>query len=469
MLLSALLLAAPLSLAQTTPAQPAPAQSAPPQTAPVQAAAFTLQDVLAALSTSSAYRQLQLTLQSAQVQAQAAQAATGLTAGVSGSAGYSAGGSTTDSSGNTVAVGGSVSASVGVSASLPVLPWAAATLGAQSAARSLKVAQVTAAQGVAALKTTLEQAYGRAVTAQLNLAIAGRSLTLTQRQLAQVTAFQAENNATAVSVQTAQAAVQTAQTTLQGAQNELDSARRALGTLTGRDLSAASFSPDLSAALAGAALPGQAAALVAAQNFSPALAGAQKAVTDAQASLASAERARRLPAATLTADYGPGSSGSRSGLSGSLNLQSGVASVGYTQSLGGSGVGSSFSLGLSASFNVLDPAADGALKVAQLGAQQAQLALVVQQATLTQTLQDSYNAASLAASSVLPRQTSVAAYTTAVNVARDRLAAGLATETDVLNAEIALAQAVRDLNSAQIAALITSAQLSALTGLTGAP
>lgn len=457
-LLSALL-AAPLSLAQT-----APPQTTPPQTSAVQTTPFTLQDALAGLGTSSASRQLQLALQSAQVQAQAAQASTGFTAGVSGSAGYNAGGSS-----GTVTTGSSVSASVGISASLPVLPWAAATLGAQSAARSLKVAQVTYAQGTAALKTSLEQAYGRAVTAQLNLAAVGSTLALVRRQLAQVTAFQAENNATAVSVQTAQAALQTAQTSLQGAQNEFDSARRALGTLTGRDLAEASFSPDLSAALAGAALPGLPAALAAAQDFSPALAGARKAVADAQASVSSAERARRLPAATLSADYGPGSSGSRSGLSSSLNLQSGVASVGYTQPIGGSVGSSSFSLGLSASFNVLDPAADGALKVAQLGLQQSQLALVVQQASLIQSLQDSYSAAALAASSVLPRQTGVAAYTTAVNVARDRLAAGLATETDVLNAEIALAQAVRDLNSAQISALITSAQLSALTGLTGAP
>lgn len=457
-LLSALL-AAPLSLAQT-----APPQTTPPQTSAVQTTPFTLQDALAGLGTSSASRQLQLALQSAQVQVQAAQASTGFTAGVSGSAGYNAGGSS-----GTVTTGSSVSASVGISASLPVLPWAAATLGAQSAARSLKVAQVTYAQGTAALKTSLEQAYGRAVTAQLNLAAVGSTLALVRRQLAQVTAFQAENNATAVSVQTAQAALQTAQTSLQGAQNEFDSARRALGTLTGRDLAEASFSPDLSAALAGAALPGLPAALAAAQDFSPALAGARKAVADAQASVSSAERARRLPAATLSADYGPGSSGSRSGLSSSLNLQSGVASVGYTQPIGGSVGSSSFSLGLSASFNVLDPAADGALKVAQLGLQQSQLALVVQQASLIQSLQDSYSAAALAASSVLPRQTGVAAYTTAVNVARDRLAAGLATETDVLNAEIALAQAVRDLNSAQISALITSAQLSALTGLTGAP
>ncbi len=461
-LLSALL-AAPLPLAQT-----APLQTAPLQTSAVQTTPFTLQDALAGLGTSSASRQLQLALQSAQVQAQAAQASTGFTAGVSGSAGYSAGGSSTGSSG-TVTTGSSVSASVGITASLPVLPWAAATLGAQSAARSLKVAQVTYAQGTAALQTTLEQAYGRAVTAQLNLAALGSTLALARRQLAQVTAFQAENNATAVSVHTAQAALQTAQTSLQGAQNEFDSARRALGILTGRDLAGASFSPDLSAALAGAALPGLPAALAAAQNFSPALATAQKAVADAQASVSNAERARRLPAATLSADYGPGSSGSRSGLSGSLNLQSGVASVGYTQPIGGGAGSSSFSLGLSASFNVLDPAADGALKVAQLGLQQSQLALVVQQASLIQSLQDSYSAAALAASSVLPRQTGVAAYTTAVNVARDRLTAGLATETDVLNAEIALAQAVRDLNSAQISALITSAQLSALTGLTGAP
>ncbi|WP_424950914.1 TolC family protein [Deinococcus sp.] len=440
-----------------------------PQTAPDPAAlppTFSFQEALAGLTASAQYRQLQLTLLSAQVQAQDAQAATGFTAGVNGGLSYG-GGSTTDSSGVTTQ-SSSASASLGVSASLPVLPWATANLNAQSAARSLAVAQLTFAQAVAALRTSLEQAYGRAVTAQLNLSIAQDNLTLAQRQLAQVTAFQANNNATVQSVQAAQAAVQTAAVAVASAQNELDSARRALGTLVGRDLNAAVLSPDLTAALAGAALPTQAAALTAAQAFSPALASAQKALTDAQVALTNAERARRLPAATVTAEYGPGTSSARSGLSTSLNIQTGLLSASYTQPIGSSG-STSFALGLNASFNVLDPAADGTLKLAEVQLQQAQAALTVGQATVTQNLLDAYSVAQLAAASVGPRVSSVTAFTTALATARARLAAGLATETEVLNAEIALAQAERDLNSAQTLALTTAAQLSAQTGLTGAP
>lgn len=460
--------------AQPSPAVPSPASTSPATTSPatlagVAAPTFGFQDALTGLSASAQYRQLQLTLAAAQVQAQAAQAATGFTAGVSGSASY--GSSTTTDSTGTATEGTSLSANLTASASLPVLPWSAANLSAQSAARSYAVAQVTFAQAVAALKTAVEQAYGRAVTAQLNLSIAQNSLTLSQRQLTQVTAFQANNNATVQSVQAAQAAVQTATVAVVSAQNELDSSRRALGTLVGRDLSAAVFDGNLASAVAGVALPAQQAALVAAQAFSPALASAQKAVTDAQTAVTTAERNRRLPAATVTAQYGPGSGTGRSGLSTSLNVQTGLLSASYSQPLSSasSSGSASFALGLSASFNVLDPAADGALKVAQLQLQQAQVGVTVQQATLNQGLLDAYSAAQVAAQSILARVSSVTAYTTALDTARARLAAGLSTETDVLNAEIALAQALRDLNSAQIAALTTAAQLSALTGLSGAP
>jgi len=479
---------------QTTPLQVTPGQIAPAPTAPVpsvttpgtvvpvqtttpavqtQAATptFSFQDALAGLTASAQYLQLQLTLQAAQVQAQAAQAATGVTAGVSGSAAYATG-STTDSTTGKVTDTSALTASVVASASLPVLPWATANLSAQAAQRSYAVAQVSYAQNVAFLKTNLELAYGRAVAAQLNLSIARNNLTLSQRQLAQVTAFRANNNATVQSVQTAQAAVQTAVVAVSSAQNELDSARRALGTLVGRDLSTAVVDPDLRAAVTQVALPTQAAALAAAQAFSPLVASAQKAVIDAQVGLTTAERNRRLPSASVTASYGPGSSSARSGLSAGLNVQTGLLSASYTQPLlsgTASAAGSSFALGLNASFNVLDPSADGALKLAQVQLQQAQVAVTVQQASVAQTLVDAYNSAQVAAASIAARQSSVTAYTTALATSRARFTAGLATETEVLNAEIALAQAVRDLTSAQVLALTTAAQLSGLTGLSGAP
>ncbi|WP_456832321.1 TolC family protein [Deinococcus sp. UYEF24] len=460
-----------------TPTITAPSSTTPLQTAPttsviapaLAAPTFTFQQALAGLTASAQYRQLQLTLSAAQVQAQTAQASTGLTAGVSGTLGY-ASGSSTDASG-VVTDTSSLSGTVVASASLPVLPWSTANLNAQAAARSYAVAQVSFAQNVAFLKTNLELAYGRVVTAQLNLSIARNSLTLAQRQLAQVTAFQTNNNATVQSVQAAQSAAQTAAVAVVSAQNELDSSRRALGTLVGQDLSAAVLNTDLSAEVTGVALPSQQAALVGAQAFSPLLASAQRAVTDAQVAVQTAERNRRLPATSVNASYGPGSSSARSGLSTSLNVQTGLLSASYTQPvLGSSGSGSaSFSLGLSASFNVLDPAADGSLKLAQVQLQQAQTAVTVQQDSVAQTLVDAYSAAQVAAQSIAARASSVTAYTTALATSRARLTAGLATETEVLNAEIALAQAVRDLNSAQVLALTTAAQLSGLTGLSGAP
>ena len=270
-----------------TPAEPAPTTSVIALALAVPT--FTFQQALAGLTASAQYRQLQLTLSAAQVQT--AQASTGLTAGVSGTLGYALG-SSTESSG-VVSDATSLSGTVVASASLSVLPWATANLNAQAAARSLAVAQVSFAQ---------------------------HSLTLSQRQLAQVTAFQTNNNATVQSVQAAQSAA----VAVVSARNELGSSRRALGTLVGQDLSAAVWAADLSAAVSGAALPSQAAALMGAQAFSPLLANARKVVTDAQVAVTTAERNRRLPATSLSASYGPGSSSARSGLSTSLNVQTGL-------------------------------------------------------------------------------------------------------------------------------------------------
>ncbi|WP_189093945.1 TolC family protein, partial [Deinococcus ruber] len=221
-------------------------------------------------------------------------------------------------------------------------------------------------------------------------------------------------------------------------------------TLTGRDLSTATFNPDVTPAVSTlATLPAVNATLTAARAFSPALASAQKAVTDAQVAIDSARRARDLPATSVSASFGPGSGSSRSGLNASLNLNSGIASASYTQpiSLGTASAGSaSFALGLTASFNVLDPAADGTLKLAELQLQQAQAALTVQGQTVDQNALDAYNAARIAAQAIQARQTAVTAYTTALATVQTRFEVGLSTETDVLNAQIALAQAVRDLN-----------------------
>ena len=453
----ALLLGSQLIPASAQVSPPPTTSSAPsPSSVPaVPAAVFTLQDALSSLTDSAQYRQLQLALGVAQAQTQAARAATGITAGVNNTLGYST--STTTGS-------NSVSTSLGVSGSLPVLPWAAASLAAQSAARAEAIARVTFTQAVAALTAAVDQAYGRAATAQLGVDIASNTLVLSQRQLIQVQAFEANRNATVQSVQAAQSAVQTAAVNVQSAQNELVSARRALGSLVGRDLGSSALTTDLSTVLAGSRLPEQGAALNAAQAFSPGLAGARKVVADAQVAVTSAERARRLPAATLKAGYGPGGAG----LDASLNVQTGLLNLGYSQSLT-STASASLALSLNVNFNLLDPAADGMLSIAWLQLQQAQAAVTVQQTSLAQTLLDAYAAAQVAAQGLLPRQSSVTAYTTALATARARLLAGLATETEVLSAEITLAQASRDLTAAQVTALTSAAQLSALTGLNPSP
>ncbi len=460
-LLTCLLLAcAPPSLAQAL-TQASPPQNASP--APV----YSLTDTLAAVTASAQYKQAKLALDTAQAQTQAAQAATGLTAGVN--AGLTPALDSSVAADGSTQASASLSGTVGATLSLPLLPWSGAQLAAQSAARSLTLARATFAQATLTLAVNAEQAYGRGVTAQLNVEIATSQLILTQRQLAQVRAFYANNNATLPAVQAAEAAVQDAQTAVLRAQAEGESARRALGNLVEQDLNSAALNPDLGAS---SPLPGQDAALGAARRFSPALAGAQLAVQNAQATLATARRSRDVPATSFTASYGTGAGTGRTGLSAGLNLTSGVGSVAYSQpfSRGSAAPGSSatsFALGVSASFNVLDPAADGAVKVAALQLQQAQAALSIQTQTTDQALKDAYSAAQIAAQAIPARQTSVAGYTGALDTARTRLAAGLATETEVLTAQIALSQAARDLNSAQLAALVASAQLAALTGPSG--
>ena len=239
--------------AQSAPAQPAAAQPAPVQTAPTTpakttatpttatpearaAAPFTLSDALAGLSTSAQYRQAQLALKYRP-----------------GAASGSAGEFRPDGGRERQPEPGQRQHHrhrrhdhqqylpghdrAGASVSLPVLPWSAANLAAQSAARAYAVARATFAQTSAALTASTELAFGRAVTAQLNLSIAQSSLVASAAAAGAAPGVSGRRKChLAQSVQSAQAAVQDAQTALLRAQAELDSARRALGTLTGRTI-----------------------------------------------------------------------------------------------------------------------------------------------------------------------------------------------------------------------------------------
>ncbi|MFC4454396.1 TolC family protein [Deinococcus sonorensis] len=452
-----LLLAPATALAQSAEPAPAAPPAAQAPTAPVSGAAITLDQALAALPGSVAYQRVQLALASAQAQYDAARAAGGLTAGVSGNGSYSSAGTT--------AQDGSASSATTLSAtatlSAPLLPWSNAALGLQQATRSLATARANFAQGVAGLRVSVYQAYAKGVAAQQNLEIATRSLQLAERTLAQQQAAQALNNATAATVQGAQASVLSAQTTQRQAQADLDSARRALGNLTARDLSGATFEATGSDV---PALPTLEQALAAARTFSPDLQAAQAALQAAQSTLAQAQRDRAIPAATLTAGYGAASK-----LTASLNVQSGVGSLSYSQPLlgGASGSGSSaasFTLGLNASFNVLDPGADAQIRSDQVAVQSAQAAVLAQQQTVEQTLRDTYSSAQIAQQAIRDREAALTQTTTALNTAQARLQAGTGTETELQQAQLAQLQAQRDLIAARFTALAAAAQLSALTG-----
>lgn len=444
---------------------PPPASSAPAPAAPVPealGAPFSLSDAVARLAAAPQWRQADLAFESAARAVESARAAGGLSFGVGGNLGYSA----LSAAGN-VPSNTNTSASVSATLGATVLPWAPANDNVRAAERALATARATLQGTRATLLQNVQSAYFSARLARQDLTLAQGQLRLREEQLVVARTRREQGAASQEDLLSAQQNVETARAGVVQAQNNLDYARRALlnvlglpdGPLNLTTAPSEPQTPDAPEALIARALTARREVVEATQN----LRGAEDA-------LVSARRDRLVPSASLGVEFGYlgfGNTPSGATVSGSLNFKTGAASAtasapvtsGATSERGG------LSVNLSASYTLLDPAADAAIRSAQTSLAGAQLALSLARQNVELAVRQNLNTLQNARALLGARRTAVEVAQTALATARSRLAAGLAVSGDVLSAELALAGAQRDLEAA-----LTDAQnaYGALQSATGA-
>lgn len=438
---------------------------ATPQTSSAQADStdLTLDAALTQLSQAPSVTASRLSVQVAQANLNAARTALGLTVGVSGGAAYSAGYDTTTTVGGVstpVSVASSLGGNAGVNVSLGVLPWSSNQYGLRAAQRSLALAEAYLTDAEHTGRLNVAQQYYNVVSAQQSVKLAEQTVALRQRQLSVAQTQQAQENATAENVLTAQVSVQTAQSQLAQAQGSLQTAKLSLGAALGSDVTGKTFTslppevltlPDLNALVASA------------RNSRSEVVKARNDYAAAQDTLEQNQINYNLPGLTAGVSFGPNSN---SGLNASLDLKKGTLSGGYTVPWGDS-VGSTphhLSASLSASYVVYSPAQKAQLAADRANVTQTQLSLNVQQQNVELDVRTKYNALQNALLSLQAGQTQVQLAQASLQTAQSRLLAGLGTQDDVTGAELSLAQAQSALQTARVTAHLALIQLNNAAG-----
>lgn len=424
------------------------AQSTPPPGTPL-----TLEEALSQLPTAPQWQQADLTVAQAQRALESAQAATGLA--------LSAGGGLSSSTvnGNTT-----LTPSLSLTASAGLLPWTPQQDAIRAAQRNLQNALAQRAATRNTLALTLEQQYFAARLSQLALSAAQQTVALREQQLAAAQAQRQLGAASQAAVLTATANLQTAQAALANAQQTAQQNLFALGNTLGVNLPDTAFS----SAPADPGDPGDLGALIArAQANRSEVLAARQGVAAAQDQLNIARRSRSLPDVSASLRYGQAGAGGAgsSTLSASLDFKSGVGSASFAPPLNGSSGTSALSLGVSASFAILDPAGDAAIRSAETSLGSAQLALTLAQRQVELNVRQQY-------ASLLGARGAIAAATTQLQTAQTTLAsvqaqfaAGSVTGTDVLSAQVNLLTAEQNLESALETAQLAAFALQTAQGL----
>ncbi|ADV67215.1 TolC family protein [Deinococcus maricopensis] len=417
------------------------------------AAPLTLPDVLRDLHAAPAWQSADLQYLAAQQALDAARARTGLTL-TTGADLVSAGADGTWQTGLTARV----------NASATVLPWSPAYDAVRSAQRALERAALERRDARATLVINAAQQYTAVRLAALDADLASAQLRLARRALDITAAQRAAGAATADAVLEREADVGSAAASADAAQATLTLNAATLANTLGRDLTGAALTttPD------DAPAPAPLADLVArALTQRGDVRGAEAALADARAQLAAATRERALPNLTANAQYGQLSAGQGAAgtvVSGALDLKNGVATGSVSVPLRASSQPNAVALGLSASFNLLDPVADASVNSARTAVASAERALNTARAAVTLDVQ-ARRADLEAARAQLPLAAAAVSRARAnADTARAREAAGVGTALDTSRADLAVTQAERAQLAARVNAYLAQLRLQAATG-----
>ncbi|WP_288481433.1 TolC family protein [uncultured Deinococcus sp.] len=444
-------------------AQAAPTAAPTPLTREAGAAAplTSLNAVLAQLRQSPGWRAADLNYRAAQLSLDSARARAGLSLSVGGNAALVR---VPWDSGAWQGTG-TVTASVGLS----VLPWSPALEGVRSAERALGAAAAELRSARASLTLQAAQAYAGARSAAQALALADTGLALNTRLLEAAQAQRAQNLIPEERLLQSRGALAQAQAAQAQAARGVQSAAQGLARVLGGPVTlpgtAAEYAP---LPTLGDGTAAEAALLARAATARPEIARALAGLADAQAGLVAAQRDATLPDLTAAVQAGQLSDAQGNAgrlVSGSLNLKTGVLGAQVSLPLRDPGeIPNGLALSLSGTFPLLGSGRPQAAAQAQLGAQQATLALenarLGVELEVRTRLADLRNARGGLSALQLAREGAAVA----LGSARARLDAGLGTGLDVAQAELNLAQAEQALDRAAQDVALSALALAQATG-----
>ncbi len=415
-----------------------------------QSSSLTLEAALQALPGSADWRVTDLTYQNAQRNFESARAALGIQVNAGGQ--YSLVSPTAGGTPQQQPLSDSNNASLSVTASASVLPWSPAAAQFKLAERAFGRAGLDRDDSRRTILVNAVTAYFNARAATLDVRLAQGNQGLAEARLGVATAQQGNGQITREQALTAQQTLENAKINSQLATNNAVIARLTLSNALG--LNAASL--ELTTAPTALALPaGPLEELIAAALGQRSdLARASSRVRDAEDTLAAAQLNRLLPNANLSLGYGVlGTTGSGSpSVTGSLNVQSGTASVSASlpvvQSPAPVSPVSGFSLSLSVSLPVLAPSTDAGIRSAESALESAKAALETAKRSADLDVRQRSSEASIATARVETARLGVQSARLALETAKARNGAGLNTALDVRTAEQAVAQSERDFESA---------------------
>jgi outer membrane protein len=407
---------------------------------------LSLANTLQALSEGSDWQNVVLNLQIAEQNRSAAAAALGLN--LTASSDYSL--SQPVSTSNSTTAPNSYSLTVSATASLNVLPWSSGYDNLRNSERNLLRAQWDARDGYNNLVLTTTQQYWNGYLAILDLEINQKTLNLRQKQLKNAQTQQQNNQITRESLLASEQSLANTQANLLGAENTLQNTLLALGLAQ---------TPVLVSQPKGIASKESLGDLltIGLKNRSDLQKAALK-LLEAQDNLDNAQRDRWLPSSSISIGLVQGQNGPA--VRGSLNVQSGVASlsgsyplVSSSNSTGaGASTNTSTNFTLSASFGLplLSPSGDSKVKNAELALQSARLA---QQSTISSATLDitsKYNDQQLSLERLNISQLALQNSQSSLETAKAKSKVGLNTALDLESAELNRLQSQRDLESALI-------------------
>jgi len=355
---------------------------------------------------------------------------------------------------------------------MTVLPWSSAYDSLASAQRALERAALTRRDNRNSLVINLTSQYFALRQAQQAEALAQATVRLRENQLRVAQARYQAGQVSFTDFLSAQQDLDSARLDAASASGNLEIARQTLANLLGLAPSALGSLSSTPSVPSLPSTPLESLIEQAMSRRSDVLAALSR-LQDAQASLASAQRDRWLPDASLSLSYSNGNSGSSGGgntsVTAGLNLKSGSASLGTSIPLLSSATStgtsaSSWSLGLSLALPILAPSSDAQINSAQTALELAQLALQSARKSAELDVRQKYLAAQSALAKVGLAQSALESATKNLETAEARLKAGTGTALEVQSAQVSRQQAQNNLETTTAQAYLAWLSLHSALG-----